>query len=728
MLVRLCRRFNRKRQIVAACSAGVIVVGLAILDWRSLVKDRRTLEHMMDSSRADAATRIHDSLFQARTLVDSLLGPMLKQGTLEDPEGIRRELRTWGRRFPRIHGVGIAIAPEWLGSLRNTPIGREASRDGRWAVFAIPSSDSTRLQDESPTNYDDSSNPANEWYTRPSRYLAPSWTGPRYDTGSGSNIITFSRPLLDGNRAFAGVIRTDYSLSHLRRWVAKANTSQGGYSCLVSRDGTILYHPRVELMDGRSTIRTISRSTRNPALDAFADSIQAGSPAGSIPYRSIFTGETTSLRYDRVRDVGWYVLSVVPDTGSRPLCTYQKHLFLLILASVILCAWAWLLWCGRNLWYGSIGISGLFALGIVLLCWLAVAKFESGVCTPLGVLVRDSGTADSDKDCSRTPLANGFAASAFLSRCFEIDSRVRTIPTGIQLQTTSFNSAYSFSASGFVWQRYRSRSDTGSLGVELPEIESANMEIAYDDSLGPTEFVRGWRFDAQIRQPFEYRLYPLDKEEIWIRMRPRGLSDTVMLEPDFASYAGGTAGGIFGLDQNLVLPQWKILGTNFSYARNTSSSSFGRKASANGGSHPELYFSMHVRRNIFDAFISQFIPLLVIILMLFSILWVGRKSDERGLLGFTALSGSSGCSAVFFIVIYNHISLRSNLGAPGVVYMEAYFFVTYLAILYVSLNSIMVAMDHDSKFINFGDNLLSRILYWPLVTGLLFLATFVAFY
>ncbi len=37
-------------------------------------------------------------------------------------------------------------------------------------------------------------------------------------------------------------------------------------------------------------------------------------------------------------------------------------------------------------------------------------------------------------------------------------------------------------------------------------------------------------------------------------------------------------------------------------------------------------------------------------------------------------------------------------------------------------------MDHNTRFINHEDNLASRLLFWPMVTGILFVSTFVAFY
>jgi len=720
--------FSRRHLVGGFWFFLVATLVLVFLDWRAIRKDGLDQIRSVDSTRTVTVSRVHDSLMRAKEIVEELgaeLSIALDAATLDS---IDRRIERLLERHPCVYGAGVALDPTWIkrhpGAIRRSSV----NAYGQWSSYVLRRKGGSKSVTSVEYDYTDTSLEAARWYSKTVRVLGPTWVGPYFSATAQTNLIAYSRPLFGPDHAFIGVVRAVYSLADLRNKVALANIRDEGYSILVSNTGAILYHPRMELMDGKSTLRSIGEKTGNVALLTFSDSLDKASASGAIPYRSIFTGETASLKYTRIRDVGWYMISIIPDSGSKPFCTYQKHVSLFLLALVILSCWGWCLLWRRRLWVASIGVSSIFSVGIVLICWLVVAKFESGVCTPLSVLVK-SGTLERDPavDCSRTPLSNAFAASAFMNRCFELDSEIHSIPTGILLQTVNFTSAYSFSVSGYVWQKYHSREDSALLGVEFPENESVSLEDAYDDSIAPTEFVRGWRFSASIRQPFDYRQYPLDREEIWIRMQPKGLNQKLMLEPDFNSY-GGHGTGLFGIDQNLVLPQWKIMATNFSYAKNASTSNYGRGEYRNRGEQPELYFSLHVRRNIFDAFISQFIPLLVIILMLFSILWVGRKKDEPGLLGFNALSGASGCSAVFFIVIFSHISTRNMLGSPGVVYMECYYFVTYAAILFVSLNSILVAMDDKSKFINLGDNLISRLIYWPLVTGILFVWTFVTFF
>ena len=83
--------------------------------------------------------------------------------------------------------------------------------------------------------------------------------------------------------------------------------------------------------------------------------------------------------------------------------------------------------------------------------------------------------------------------------------------------------------------------------------------------------------------------------------------------------------------------------------------------------------------------------------------------------------------SLFFVVILAHTSLRETLAAQKLVYLEYYFFVMYAAFLGVSVNAIMAALDVDHPLLRFGDNLIARLLYWPLLSLSLLVVTLIIF-
>src|SRR5687768_1441012 len=95
------------------------------------------------------------------------------------------------------------------------------------------------------------------------------------------------------------------------------------------------------------------------------------------------------------------------------------------------------------------------------------------------------------------------------------------VPTGIFLQSFEFLSTNNVEISGFVWQSYGPEiPDHVMRGVVLPEAmdEAYQAEEAWrvegDDD---TEQI-GWYFSGTFRQNFDYRLYPFDRQDIWLRI------------------------------------------------------------------------------------------------------------------------------------------------------------------------------------------------------------------
>lgn len=167
----------------------------------------------------------------------------------------------------------------------------------------------------------------------------------------------------------------------------------------------------------------------------------------------------------------------------------------------------------------------------------------------------------------------------------------------------------------------------------------------------------------------------------------------------------------------------------FSYRLNSYSTDFGL-----GDEHrsrldfPELYFNVGLDRVFLNPFIGNFIPLVVVAFLLFAVLWTVRLEPETSeVMGFNSSAVLGFCAALFFVVIVAHTSLRDSLAAQRIVYLEYFYFVLYVAILGVAVNSIYIASPTAARWIRHEDNLAARLLFWPLVTVSLLWITIVAF-
>jgi hypothetical protein len=81
------------------------------------------------------------------------------------------------------------------------------------------------------------------------------------------------------------------------------------------------------------------------------------------------------------------------------------------------------------------------------------------------------------------------------------------------------------------------------------------------------------------------------------------------------------------------------------------------------------------------------------------------------------------CSALFFVALIAHVQMRNELAANSVVYLEYFYLITYIIILLITTNAVLISLKVNIWFIQFHDNLLPKLVYWPMLSGALFLCT-----
>ena len=61
------------------------------------------------------------------------------------------------------------------------------------------------------------------------------------------------------------------------------------------------------------------------------------------------------------------------------------------------------------------------------------------------------------------------------------------------------------------------------------------------------------------------------------------------------------------------------------------------------------------------------------------------------------------------------------------IYLEQFYFAAYVAILLVSVNTILFSAGRGGRFIHYRDNLIPHLLYWPVILISMLALTFFAF-
>ncbi|GLC81092.1 sensor histidine kinase [Lacrimispora brassicae] len=134
-------------------------------------------------------------------------------------------------------------------------------------------------------------------------------------------VISLSRAveLTEGTSTTQGVLLVDLSYSSLEHLFDGVTTGKGGYVYLISNDGQILYHPKIQLIDS-------GRMEEN-------NLVAAGYKDGN--HREEFQGETQIITVKSIGYTGWKIIGVTPKNVVS-LNSIKTRLFIVFLITLIL--------------------------------------------------------------------------------------------------------------------------------------------------------------------------------------------------------------------------------------------------------------------------------------------------------------------------------------------------------------------------------------------------------
>lgn len=309
---------------------------------------------------------------------------------------------------------------------------------------------------------------------------------------------------------------------------------------------------------------------------------------------------------------------------------------------------------------------------------------------------------------------------------FKARESLYEIPTGFFIQSMAFVSPSDVNVTGYVWQKYPEAFPAGFVkGFVFPEeVDSSNTTIeeryrAQVEHAGQPHELIGWYFDVTLRQSFDYSAYPLDFLTIWLRLWPKDFEhdDHILFLPDTQGYAD-TGQKTFGLDREIVQGEWHIDETFFSFNDISYDTDFGYEENPGVVTYKEFFFNVGVKRKFINAFVINLVPLFLVALLLFgALMTVTRDAEQSKRFGSNTSFILATCSALFFVVLLAHVQVRRQFAGSGMVYIEYFYLVMYVALLFTAVNAYLFSLKwlDGRNLLHFRDNLLAKILYWPLL-------------
>ncbi len=551
------------------------------------------------------------------------------------------------------------------------------------------------------------------------------WIEPYFSQNNNTMVATYSAVFNvndpeTGRAVKTGAVSISISIDQINEIIKSVDLGPSGFGGLISKEGFYLYHPKAEYVTGRKTILDIAKLKNDN--DRLVISERAAKGLGGImDHVSTTTGRKSWLVYQPIPSTGWSLQNTFIK-GDIPvnLNILRHQIVTLILSSVVLLialsCLVFRVYKGEtfNLWIVSIFVSVALICGIGFL-WNTSLKYSS--LENKGEKITDQSSLNDIKD-------------KYIN--ISIDRRTEEpvfIPTGIFIDSIKFVEANDVLITGYIWQKYSTPDHD-----DIPR--GAVFTRAHVNKFGKPYILREngfeisrWHFEAMFRQRLNHKKYPLERAKIEINMLHNDMNHNVVLTPDISSYKFISPSLLPGLDSDLTIPGWSINSSYFDLQLKDYSSTFGIKRTLSKENFPSLYFNIIITRNFINAFISNLTPIIVVAFLLFGLLAIIIR-DEQVIKFMQAGTGRvlSICVAMFFVIVFSHIDIRRDIGAQEIFYLEYFYFIIYFAILGVSVNSILFSLSENVTLVQYKENLIAKLLYWPMLLGALFIVTVIIFY
>lgn len=583
------------------------------------------------------------------------------------------------------------------------------------------------------------------------------WGTPRIERAYNQWVMKYTEQIVDAERNPLGIVFVDINLDWFKQEIENHDLWHNGYAIVVNHNGDqseILYHGLVSTEIVREYLerQLLASNDENISMPAFAQEVIAN--LVHLPSNTQVTNQLTgddawfnraviddglelftimnyspgieNLEYQAISDIRnrslpvdsdqWWRnmlnLDAVNDSG---LITILVSLVLLACISYGYFAISFERVSIRRRIMDSAFLSVVLTVGIVAV-WNVQYRLDPNPVSQESAISNSAVVKEFMREYSKISLQRGYAPPRYL-------------PTGIFIQSIEFVNATNVSLTGYVWQRYSASEEVPTAPqVIFAEAIVADIQPAYR-SVDGEDVIQGWYFETELRERFDYAYYPFDRQSVWVRLWPQNFANNVVLVPDFESYDSLNPRSLPGLEDNFPLFGWEPELSYFDIRINRYNSNFGQAEYLSRGTVPELYFNIDVRRSFLNPFVSHLFPLTVVLLMLFALIVTMSKNEEHSeLLGFSVSSVVQSYTALFFVIIIAHVQLREELSSNSIVYLEFFYFVSYVVLLMVTINSILFSAGVNLPIVQYRNNLIPKILYWPFIVAILFVCTALTFW
>lgn len=345
--------------------------------------------------------------------------------------------------------------------------------------------------------------------------------------------------------------------------------------------------------------------------------------------------------------------------------------------------------------------------------WVISGLFTIGGLTAL-VHTINTATSTDNLATARGDVTRSLAeTNAILAKKLQTAGKC-VIPTGVQIQGFKFETSLDLEMHGYIWQTYPKNCPAHLRDFTVPEAPDGGFERQAIRRLqlpdGSEKLL--YQFHTTQRQLFYYERYPFDYQTLWLRLWSLDFDGSAMLVPDFTSYPKWVDTAKFGIDPDAEIGGYAVDFTRWSLFFPPTKTSFGLSAYSGPPPRLGLYFNVGFHRLLIGPFVNHIVPIIGIILLTFAALMFVHTDEDRATTVLTFLG------ALLFAAIINDQGTRAAVSAAGYNVVGLYSIVSYILLILVSLNVVLVAKTNIGWFER-HDNLFSKALFLPVTAWML---------
>jgi len=585
----------------------------------------------------------------------------------------------------------------------------------------------------------DYTQPEHNWFQQPLEQKKSVFVGPYTDPATSEQVIAYAAPFYQKNNPHepAGVVFATQSLDHINHVLSTLYLGQSGYWFITEPSGTLIYHPMNIRVTRHQSVQDIADEINSSALKNAVQETHE-KKIGFTSYNNEITGNPSWLFFAPITSIGWTLFGVF-DTYELPLNPnmMRKQLMNIVIALLLALIFLILSLALRNhitpkkLWITS-------ALVSITLCGALSGLWNIRVRYPASdknlIEIRDkvslykfldnygSVNIASTEQLTKLETPESMSEEQYYLRYRYKQGRY--IPTGVLINDIKFVSEDQVEIVCLVWQRYfEGIHDTVARGFLLPQMADKPDIIEIGRSKKEKHETILWQVRATLNQNLSYRFYPFDVKNIQLQFWHKDFEQQIILVPDLDAYQIINPAALPGINQSNHLIGWYLTESMFGYKINHYRTNFGFYSYGPFGIYeeverpniPELHFMVSAQRSLFEVVTTDIVALLVISIILFVLL---LTYSQQGI-GWTLAT----CTTGFFSTILSQLRFRDKIPTYGLVYFETFYFLIYIVILLILITALLHLFKIKIRWIEYHNNIITKISYWPIIFGTMLCAT-----